>query len=57
MALSRPKYDYGLNLCYNCGNTHLPFPCVAPLRRCELCHCLGHMGESESQSWERGTRY
>jgi hypothetical protein len=30
------------DLCYNCGDCHLPRPCAVGLKLCEICGNLGH---------------
>lgn len=30
------------NLCYNCGNCHLPVPCGAAIVYCDICGNYGH---------------
>ena len=30
------------NLCYNCGECHLPQPCTAELKYCDICSNYGH---------------
>lgn len=31
------------DLCYNCGNCHLPDRCGHTLVQCNICYCFGHM--------------
>lgn len=40
-----PKSDFKAMKCYNCGEEgHPSFRCKQPLKKCELCFKLGHLG-------------